>query len=308
MSGAGTLPRVFGVLMTRNDADLLRLNIVRHLAGHCERIIVVDNGSSDETPKLLARLAKRLPVTWTRDDGPLQQAEIVTAMLHEARRAGAEWVVPLDTDEFWHAPRLLPEVLAQSPQAGMVEVPRIEFIQRRTQDRATRSSVLHATMRVEHPLMGAEPRNEFAAGRRSLFELMPDPKVIVRCAPGVTVERGAHTATGIVGPKFVSDQVAIFHVPIRAREQLAERVSQGRRIAELSDDPDISYQNRYWHRLGEAGRLDEGWDAHSYANGALSVAGRHVELVEDGRLAEILAPFVRTPFKQRLARLAGHAW
>lgn len=305
---SAALPRVFGVLMTRNEADLLRVNLVHHLSSHCERVIVVDNGSTDATPKILKRLAKHHAISWTTEAGALHQSETVNALAQDARKAGAEWVLPLDTDEFWHAARPLPQLLAEQSDAGAVEAPRIEFIQARDQSRATSQSVLRMTMRVETPLLGAGPRDEFVAGNRSMFEVAPDPKVVVRMTPDVHIPRGAHRAERLPGPSVVSSQLVVFHAPLRARAALEKRVEHGRRIADVESDPTVSYQNRYWQRLGDEGLLDDGWRAHSWADGALDVSGRPVELVEDRRLAEILAPIVRTRGRQLLARVTGRAW
>jgi hypothetical protein len=60
--------------------------------------------------------------------------------------------------------------------------------------------------------------------------------------------------------------------------------------------------------MAEEGRLEEAWNAHSYEDGALDVDGRRVELIEDGRLVEILGPLIRTPREQLIARYTGRSW
>ena len=60
--------------------------------------------------------------------------------------------------------------------------------------------------------------------------------------------------------------------------------------------------------MGEEDRLLEGWNAHSYLDGALDVAGRRVDLVEDARLVEILGPYIRSPRSQVIARYTGKSW
>lgn len=307
-TGATGRPRVFGVLMTRNEVDILRLNVAFHAKNHCERILVVDNGSSDRSRTVLKRLARQFAVDWTSDPGAMHQSEIVTGLAHEARGKGADWVIPLDTDEFWHAAEPLPDVLAGYPGAGAVEVKRIEYVQSRSQTRTNTRAVLSATMRFERPLLGKQAIDEFLARERSMFEVEPAPKVAVRTGPDVVIERGGHVATGTTGPLEVAQDVAIFHVPMRSRKALWKRAEQGRRVSELSADPYVGWQNRYWQGLLEDGLLAEGWAAHSFEDGALDVFGRRVELTEDSRLAEILAPLVRSRFKQLAARATGRPW
>lgn len=294
--------------MTRNDDDLLRLNILHHLWHHCERVIVVDNASTTSSRRILKRLARRHAVDWTHDRGELRQPEIVTEMAHDARAKGADWVIPLDTDEFWHAGRLIPDVLADAGDAGALIVERIEFIQTRARRRPSPRGVLEATMRVDKPLLGDAVVHEFIARERSLFEIAPTPKLILRTSEDLEIDFGGHVARGVAGPRRHTDEMAIFHLPLRSRKGLQHRAEQGRRLARVTDDPMVSYQNRYWTAMEQEGLLDEGWAAHSWADGGLDVFGRHVELVEDRRLTEILWPLVLSPRRELRARLTGRPW
>jgi glycosyltransferase involved in cell wall biosynthesis len=304
-SAATGLPTVFGVLMTRNESDLLRVNILRHLQTSCDRIIVVDNDSTDRSRSILKRLARKFPIEWTTEKGTVDQGEVVTAMLHEARSKGADWVIPLDTDEFWHTGRVMQEILSEDSDSGALEVSRIEFIQARDQRRSTTRGVLRATMRVEETLRGIEAIDEFLAGKRSMFETEPQPKVLLRATPDVVVPRGAHTASGLAGPITVAREIAIFHVPLRSRRAVIERASNGRTLSVVGPDQYESSQSRYWHRMAKADRVLEGWKAHSYEDGALDVSGRRVELIEDLRLVEILTPWAESKWSKAKARVAG---
>jgi glycosyltransferase involved in cell wall biosynthesis len=301
-------PTVFGVLMTRNEIDLLRINLVHHLQTSCDRILIVDNGSTDKSRTVLKRLAKKLPIDWTVDAGKLRQAEIVTAMAHEARAKGADWVIPLDTDEFWHTGRKLNEILAEDTESGAIEVSRIEFVQARDQRKSNVQGVLRATKRIEHPLRGNQAIDDFMAGKLSMFETEPQPKVLIRTGPDVAVTRGSHTGTGFTGPVTVAREIVIFHFPLRSRLALWSRAEQGRRVAEITSNPNESVQNRFWQRMAEEGRLLEAWQAHSYEDNALNVGGRRAELVDDHRLVEILGPLIRTRREQLIARYTGRSW
>lgn len=301
-------PTVFGVLMTRNEVDLLRLNIVHHLQTACDRIIVIDNDSTDQTRSVLKRLAAKLPIDWTTRTGSMEQGEVVTEMLHEAREKGAGWVIPLDTDEFWHSGRKVNEILADDTESGALEVSRVEFIQARDQKRSNARGVLRATMRVEDPVRGVEAIDEYLAGKRSMFETEPQPKVVVRATPDAVITTGAHTADGLAGPITVAKELAIFHVPLRSSRSVAARAEASARFASVGDDPYEHTQAHYWHRMGTEGRIDEAWKAHSYEDGALDVAGRRVELIEDNRLVELLSPWVRSAREQIFARYTGRSW
>lgn len=301
-------PTVFGVLMTSNEVDVLRLNIVHHLQTSCDRIIVLDNASTDKSRSVLKRLASKLPVDWTTGKGALEQGDVVTGLLHEARMKGADWVIPLDTDEFWHSGRKMHEILGEDSESGAIEVSRIEFVQARDQKRSTARGVLRATMRVEEPRRGVEAIDDFLAGRRSMFETEPQPKVLLRATPDVVVPRGSHTASGLSGPINVATEISIFHMPLRSSGALMRRVAHGSRLAAQSGNPYDSTQSKYWSQMGEEGRVLEGWNAHSYEDGALDVSGRRVELIEDHRFVELISPWVRSAGSQAIARYTGRSW
>lgn len=302
-------PRLFGVLMTRDEAPLLRINIAHHLAAGCERIIVVDNGSSDETRDILQALARRFPVDWTRDDGPMNQSDVVTAMAAEARGKGADWILPLDTDEFWHQSRSYGEILARAGLRGVgaLKLRRVEYIAPRDALHTDERALLRATRRVEGVLFDRAHRAEFERGERSMFELEPPAKLLLRTAPGLVVHRGAHDADGLAGPVEASGDVMIFHVPLPARDAIEHRIEHGRRIAEVSDDPDVAAQNRYWLRMASEGRTEEAWRAHSFADGKLDVNGRSVELIEDNTVERLLRPQTVGRLRRVLMRLGGSA-
>ena len=99
-----------GVLVVRDEVDVLRVCVLHHLFAGCERVLVLDNGSTDGTVTVLRRLAERLPLSWSSDAGPYRQAEFATGLASEAASLGADWVLPLDADEFWTAPESLSAV------------------------------------------------------------------------------------------------------------------------------------------------------------------------------------------------------
>ncbi len=94
-------------MVVRNSVDLIRVNLLHHLDLGLERLLVLDNGSTDGTTRELGALAQRLPIDVTVDPGPYRQAEMVTALTEDAGRRGADWVMPIDIDEFFARRRRL---------------------------------------------------------------------------------------------------------------------------------------------------------------------------------------------------------
>ena len=94
--------KVAAVMIVRDEADILSINVAHHLALGIDEFWIIDNGSTDGTTRLLRKLTRRgVPIRWQRDDGPFAQSAMTSTLARDAHRAGADWVVAVDADEFW---------------------------------------------------------------------------------------------------------------------------------------------------------------------------------------------------------------
>lgn len=278
--------RIWGAMIVRNAADLVEVNLRHHLAAGVERFVVVDNASTDGTWERLRSLARELPLDLSRDEGTYRQAEMVNGAVREAAAGGAEWVIPVDADEFFVAPRGLGDVLAEI-DAAVVEVGVVNFVQRQRQRQATPRALLTMDRRPEVPLAPLRAQALVDAGRRALVEIEWEPSVIVRPSPELWIEKGNHRVSG-AGPAERSDEITVLHAPLRARDALAQRSDHGRRLAEAGEPASYGWHLR---RLpADADGMEEVWRANSSRHGALEVAGVRRPLVRDDRLADAVRP------------------
>lgn len=96
---------VWGVCLARNEEDII-IRTVRHMLDQgLDGVIVVDNLSTDATRSLLDGLAALDPRVHVGSDAQVgfHQGGKTSYLAHLAWRAGADWVVPFDADEFWYA-------------------------------------------------------------------------------------------------------------------------------------------------------------------------------------------------------------
>lgn len=93
---------IVSVTMVRNEADIVEA-FVRHNLQFVDAMIVLDNGSSDQTPEILFSLIREgLPVYYLFDPDPCYVQDVITtALLYAAiERFNPKFVIPLDADEF----------------------------------------------------------------------------------------------------------------------------------------------------------------------------------------------------------------
>lgn len=291
--------RIWGAMVVRDAADLVQVNLMHHLALGLERIVVIDNGSRDGTWERLRALSRRLPIDLTADPGPYRQAELVNAAVQDAARGGAEWVLPIDADEFFVSSRGLAEVLADT-QAAVLEVQVVNFVQRRRRRKPTPRGLLTMDRRPEVPLASLRARPLVHAGRRALVEIEWEPSIIVRPSPALWIEKGNHRACNADGPTERRKDVTVLHAPLRARAVLAERAEHGRRIVEAGEPTSYGWHLRDLPTDRRSTRAL--WAANSTLGGSLHVGGVRRPLVRDRRLADAVAPHVPSRLDALLGR------
>jgi len=280
-------------MIVRDEEDILAINLKHHLRV-VDRILVIDNGSTDSTPGILRHFARRHPqLQWTTDDGEYLQAKMLTALAQQAYGEGADWVVSIDADEFWRTSTSEPlgVLLSRIPDdVGALQVPVINYVQVRWVDRRTRRSLLTMTRRSPSPVGPPES----AAGlvelhHVSYVEAEYAPKLICRTGEDLAIGLGNHHATGIAGSVVTTEDIVCMHAPLRARENLLMRAASGHRVENADFGEGTAWQPRRWASL-DTEQLDAEWRANSYDDLALDVYGFEHEVVIDTQLRDTVLP------------------
>ena len=288
---------LFAISTVRNEADIIDLNLRYHLRHGVDRFFIIDNGSTDGTTRHLARFGRDSRIQWTRDEGDWHQADALTELARTASRAGADWVMSIDADEFWFpsgGTRSLKQALA-SCTGDAVQVEVVNFVQDRRHDELRPGLLLSMTYRVARPVGPQEECERLVESREIAYVEMQYPaKVIVRARSEVVFAAGAHVVPG-VSPEAPhrTGQIVCLHAPLRARRILDAKAEQGYRCEIAGRGSGEAWHVRRWYRLsGQAGELDREWTANSQARGMLSIDGRDRALVRDLRLRDAVRPFV----------------
>ena len=288
--------RLYGVSMVRNEVDIVRVNVLYHLSLGFDRLLIVDNASTDGTRRELRKLGRDPRVRWMRDRGPFRQGEVFTELARQAFSEGADWVAPVDADDFWYARgSSLKQVLAESGAAAL-RVRHVDFIQRREQRESSPDELLYMIRRVPEPVDRALVPELLAAGKVSYIEMARLQKIISRASEAVKMVKGAHSVEGVEGPVRETDGLSLLHAPLRSLAHLESRAASADRRFGTGASLGPGWHARRWQRLKEDGVLEREWAANSYADdGCLDVYGASHETVFDPTLRDVVAPFLEQP-------------
>jgi hypothetical protein len=288
--------QVYGISVVRNEADLIRINALHHLSVGFDRLLIIDNGSSDGTDEILRELARDERVQWTSVAGAFRHSEMTTTLAHEAFFEGADWVIPIDADEFWHAPGGDLRGVLTTTSAGALQVQVVNFIQRREQTQRSSDALLSMTRRTPQPIGPLKRIAELVEARQIAFvEHLYAPKWISRASPALQISEGNHTVSGVRGPLDGTTEIVCLHAPLRARSVLEGKADDGRPIEELPEFLKLRWHVRRWRELAEQGELEREWIANSYVDDYLDVYGAHHRVVFDPTLRNIVLPWITRP-------------
>jgi hypothetical protein len=221
----------WAILRCRNEIDVISQTL-RHTAEHVDYMLVADNASDDGTRDVLADLARDLPMTLEDDpERAYYQGAAMSAMAERAAAAGAEWIVPVDSDEIWYpaAGGRIADVLAQLPPG--VGVARAGLFN-------------HFATALDDPAE-ADPMRRIQWRQ---FQVSPLPKVAFRWEPDARVHQGNH-GVDLPSAPVVEDVLEIRHFPYRSEQQMAAKIAQGAAAYRLTDLP--MTEGAHWRGMGQ---------------------------------------------------------
>lgn len=190
-----------------------------------DNVLIADNQSQDGTAEYLDEISSIDPrIHWARDLEPAHfQSEKITWLAHLAWRAGADWILPFDADEFWFA------------RGEKI----VDYLRRQT------ACVVHADF---HHMVPTQPTSPVILGSETVFTMDATPsfpgKVAARSHPLLEIIPGNHGASRVGRQE---SGLFIAHAQYRSPSQVARKIRQGAAAARLTGE-DLSWFSPHWEK------------------------------------------------------------
>lgn len=261
-------PRVAAVIGHADDADMLRRCIAHHLRIGVGHVFVSLNTPDAASERVTEEFAADMRVRAQRVEAfaPDPFHYFTAAVRVLAKWAAPDWVLFVDSDEFWIPARGRITESADLTAFDQIAVPRFNVPPLRDADGAE-----HEWERFDDltPVVDAhrlaDPEN-FRNDPKARWVMTKDhPKLMMRTELIGEVGRGAHT----IVPRLrgwrgtTARDVLIMHVPFTTRERFRRKVVAIReRLATFGARfaPGEAWHWRRWLELDDAGRLDAEFD------------------------------------------------
>lgn len=253
------MTRIVAVGMVRNEADIIE-SFVRHTLQFVDQLYLIDHLSTDQTPQILASLQNEgLPLYVKPHSGQAFIQEILTTELgQKAFAAGADWVIPLDCDEFIEAPSKthLRRHLSTVLKDGVGWWPWVSMVPFSTDD----ETIIDPARRVDHRCA----HESFVTAKCILHRSLSTMKSW-KLAPGNhhVCDEGMDCLPMVQMPEGYS----LRHYPVRSVSQLILKMVLGRLawIPRLEKGSNISFHTRDFFNRLKSGWIPSNHDLTAYA-------------------------------------------
>ena len=210
--------RVVAISCVKNESDIVEA-FVRHNAAFVDQLIVLDNGSTDETLRILNLLREEgFSIEIVEDPSPgfwLWKRMTKLMKDYAVKRYKADWIIPLDADEYIATRDVGAFRSALETSTQPIKIKWQTYVPDPSDD----MNEINPVLRIRHRLV-----NEAKPWKKILV-----PSSIVNNQENTTLTQGNHDllVNGKKCESFVWDSVQLAHFPIRSPGQYGSKIAIG---------------------------------------------------------------------------------
>lgn len=280
---------LFGISMVKNEADIIE-SFIRHNLRYLTRLFILDHDSIDDTPRILGALkAEGLPIEVQRiETREFDQGRHLTTFAMRAFEAGADFVMPLDADEFIDLPsgHSVAELLATLPGNMLGAIRWTTHVPTADDDPAQ----IDPVRRLGHRLA-----NEITVTHKCIL-----PKGMYRL-PGWFIDSGSHqvlvktgeNSLSVIHMAAVPEVLTLRHYPIRSEDQFIQKIVLGwlglKKLVPSGSSVGFHWRDAY-ERVLASGRLPMDY---------LALRAMYYQCLEIGPPLPLVLDPLRTPHELR---------
>jgi hypothetical protein len=215
--------KVFVVMMVKNEDDIIGYNIEYLQTQGIDHFYIANNLSTDNTSTILNSLKTKYSNITLIDDNEEGhfQSEKMTRLINECYEMGADYILPIDSDEKWYSKihgKTISEAVRQYQSPSIFGVELIDFIPDKNQ------------------VMNGNP---FDIIDNVKYGYTSFPKVAFTKQEGVIITDGNHDVLHHQGQR-ISTVLGAYHYQYRSKEQFLKKVRQNMTSIEKHPNPYIA--------------------------------------------------------------------
>lgn len=256
-------------LLVKNEADIIKENIISHAQLGVDSFVIIDNGSTDGTDEIIESLSKDYPIhIISRPVTDYRQSDWRTEMAFIAKKIfSADWVISNDADEFW-----IPNndnIKSELSRWGSVILAN-RYDMQLTQDYQGKP-FFHNDYRTNHPI--DYTKDSILTDTNYSVQLSKiHGKVLVNTHGLIRVKGGNHRAWHVWQKlnQKKSSNITVYHYPIRSWELFVKNI-ENRKILLENGVSKMGDHYRRWVSAYNERRLEDEWEKLMLSDNDVSV-------------------------------------
>jgi len=241
-------------ILVKNEADIIEANIRTHAKLGVDAFVIMDNDSTDGTREILSNLQKEFEITIIDESGYYIQKKFMTQLAFLAKKIyKPDWIINNDADEFWipNSGNNLKEYLKF--KGGVLQIQRSNMIpplSSLTDNNVWANSINEVKSQINYK--SSHGKNTSILLGQASRKVITNPHGLIK------INTGNHSAEHIAfWKKHQSQDIQIYHYPIRSYEQFYKRVKTRKKVLDTNPNVKLGNHEKRWKKMFEDGTLQD---------------------------------------------------